>query len=238
MHDMESVETIRSNGLVFPEDRTIMTARLRTLLSKGNYEASEARALKTFVGSHSSVVELGAGIGYISTCAVRHHGARKVTCIEANPHLCDYIRRVHALNGVTDSTVINAIALPGKQLRGGAVSTPFYVADPFWSSSMDKPGNLPSHRIEVPAVSLDEVLAYARADALICDIEGGEGTLFDDVDLGDVRFVLVELHTNRIKADGVVKLFENMHRYGFFYHQQASGEGVVLFKKFRAARPI
>ena len=157
-----------------------------------------------------------------------------MTCIEANPRLCDYIRDVHQLNAVKNSKVINAIALPGPQ--AAAKTLPFYVAKPFWSSAMDPPEKLDSTRIDVPVVSLDQVLADAKADALICDIEGGEATLFDDLDLGPVRYVLVELHTNRIKAEGVVNLFDNMHRHGFFYHQQASGEGVVLFKRFRAAR--
>ncbi|WP_397541308.1 FkbM family methyltransferase [Roseovarius salis] len=228
---------VLSNGLRFPDDPNVMTGRLRTLLSRGNYEASEARALKAFVGAGSSVVELGAGIGYISTAAMCHHGAQAVTCIEANPVLCDYIRRVHAANNVSGGRVLNAVALPGPPRPDMPHSLPFHVARPFWSSSMEPPKNLPSEEIEVPTVSLDAVLAEARADALICDIEGGEGTLFEEVDLGPVRFVLVELHTNRIKPEGVVNLFEAMHRHGFFYHQQASGAGVVLFKRFRPARP-
>ncbi|MGA9410070.1 MAG: FkbM family methyltransferase [Roseobacter sp.] len=231
------MEEIVSNGLSFPDDPEIMTDRLRTLLRRGRYEASEARTLKTFVGENSSIVELGAGIGYISTSASVHFGARSVTCIEANPKLCDYIREVHRLNDVAGSQVINAIALPGLQAAQSAKSLPFYVAKPFWSSAMERPEKLKSKKIEVPVVSLDQILANTKADALICDIEGGEAKLFDDLDLGSVRYVLVELHTNRIKAEGVVNLFENMHRHGFFYHQQASGEGVVLFKKFRAARP-
>ncbi|MBK1636319.1 FkbM family methyltransferase [Rhodovulum adriaticum] len=236
MPDDTEMDMIQSHGLLFPDDPAIMTDRLRTLLTRGHYEDSEARALKTFIGANSSIVELGAGIGFISTSAIRHHKARKVTCIEANPLLCDYIRRVHRLNGVTDSTVINAIALPG-QPSDLPATLPFYVADPFWSSAMEPPKNLPSERVDVATVSLDQVLADAQADALICDIEGGEGTLFDDLDLGPVRHVLVELHTNRIKPAGVVNLFEAMHRHGFFYHQQASSHGVVLFKKFRPARP-
>lgn len=172
MSDTTSQAMIRSNGLSFPDDPDIMTDRLRRLLSRGNYESSESRALKTFIGANSSVVELGAGIGYISTSAVCHHQARKVTCIEANPLLCDYIRQVHQVNGVTDSTVINAIALSGPKSAATPKALPFYVAQPFWSSSMEPPANLPFEEIEVPTVSLDEVLAEAKADALICDIEG------------------------------------------------------------------
>lgn len=232
-----AMEIITSNGLSFPDDPEIMTDRLRTLLRRGRYESSEARALKAFVGSGSSVVELGAGIGYISTSASVHFGARSVTCIEANPRLCDYIRSVHRLNNVQNSTVINALSLPRPQAEASPDTLPFYVAKPFWSSAIDQPVGLESTRIDVPVVPLDQILVDAQADALICDIEGAEATLFDDLDLGPVRYVLVELHTNRIKAEGVVNVFENMHRHGFFYHQQASGEGVVLFKKFRAARP-
>jgi len=232
-----AMDLISSNGLSFPDDPEIMTKRLRTLLRKGRYEASEAHALKAFVGKGSSVVELGAGIGYISTSAAVHFGARSVTCIEANPRLCDYIRTVHDLNDVQNSTVINALAMPRSQAETMPETLPFYVAKPFWSSAMELPKNHESTKIDVPVVALDQILADADADALICDIEGAEATLFDDLDLGPVRFVLVELHTNRIKAEGVVNVFENMHRHGFFYHQQASGEGVVLFKKFRAARP-
>lgn len=225
---------VRSNGLSFPDDTRIMTDQLRTLLSRGNYEASEARALKTFVNAGSSVVELGAGIGYISSLVVRHHAAGHVTCIEANPLLCDYIRRVHDANDVKSANVINAVALPGPRTSEMVETVPFYVARPFWSSSLRPPKGVPHEEIEVPTLSLDEVLAQAGADALICDIEGGEGALLEEADLAPIRFALVELHTNRIRSEGVVKLFEAMHRHGFFYHQQASGAGLVLFKRFRA----
>ena len=76
MQTPEAMALIASNGLSFPDDPEIMTDRLRTLLRRGRYEASEARTLKTFVGENSSVVELGAGIGYISTSASVHFGAQ------------------------------------------------------------------------------------------------------------------------------------------------------------------
>lgn len=222
------------DGLLFPDNDQIITPKIAGKIEKGTYERPEGKALSFCVSEGSSVVELGAGIGFVSALASRVYKAGRVTCIEANPALCRYIEAVHAENGVAGSTVINAVAL-GLEDAKSTKTVPFFVTDPFWSSSMVKPSKGVVEEIEVPVVSLSKVLADVKADTLIVDIEGGEVTLFDDVDLSPVQFVLMELHTRKTGPRGIVRVFENMHRHGFFYHQRASGDGVVLFKRYQAA---
>jgi len=222
------------DGITFPDDPQIVTPKIATKLERGTYERPESKALEFCVSEGSKLVELGAGIGFVSSLASVKHKAGHITCVEANPELCDYIRKVHSANGMTNATVINAVAL-GRDDAKNCTTMPFYVTDPFWSSSLLKPAKGEAHCIDVPTVSLSHVIAEAEAETLIVDIEGGEVDLFDDVDLSPLQFIMMELHTRKTGPRGIVKVFENMHRHGFFYHQRASGDGVVLFKRYRNA---
>ena len=78
------------------------------------------------------VVELGAGIGFMSTLVATKRKIKAVHAFEANPQLIPYIASVHAANGVKNAHVTNAILGPE------AGSVPFYIREKFIASSMTK----------------------------------------------------------------------------------------------------
>ena len=78
------------------------------------------------------VLELGAGIGFMSTHIAKARKIREINTFEANPHLIPYIQSVHEANDVNNVHVHNAIL--GK--RKGSV--PFYVRANLLASSMDE----------------------------------------------------------------------------------------------------
>lgn len=221
---------IRSHGLKFPYNPDIITGRIRRLLHKDGYEKKEFEAIRALISPEDTVLELGAGIGFMSTAAAKLCGAKSVATFEANPSLVPYIRSVHDANGVKNVTVHNALLAPRK-------SNPvdFYVRKNLLASSMepmqgDKDGGVVSvEKVEVQ--NINTVLKDLAPSVLICDIEGGEAALLPGAKLDCLRLAIVELHPQWIGQSGVQKVFDTMHSAGLTYFPKRSNGKVVTFRK-------
>ena len=77
------------------------------------------------------MLEIGAGIGFISTLLSRQRRVSRVLAVEANPHLLDYMARLHALQPRAEGP-------PGERgadQRAGDRAT-FYLRRDFWMGSL------------------------------------------------------------------------------------------------------
>ncbi|MDZ7709224.1 MAG: FkbM family methyltransferase [Roseovarius sp.] len=218
------------NGVNLPHDEAIITPQVAAALTRGNYERAELLALPKFLEPSDRVLELGAGIGYISSYAAKVIGVAHVTCVEANPKLAAYIRRMHGMQGLINTEVRNCVALPGGAALSPDKTMDFYIREPFWSSSLE-PGRDVVAVETVEQAYLPDLIADSGATALIVDIEGGERDLFLGGDLGSVRKIYVELHTRYIRPKGIKACFDALSQHGFYYDQRVSHGGVVLFRK-------
>ncbi|QYX57544.1 FkbM family methyltransferase [Roseovarius sp. SCSIO 43702] len=224
------MEIITSRGVQIPVDPAVIQPKVAKKLRKEFYETPEAVGLPRFVTQKDRVLEIGAGIGFISTYLAAHIAPQSITCVEANPVLADYIRRVHELNGVT-AEVHNAVLLPDNADMPRSGTVPFHVTEPFWSSSFENPKDLPSTLVDAPVRRLSAMIRECDPTVIICDIEGGEASLFEEVDFGNVRHIYVEVHRRYIGANGVRKMFHDLHRHDFAYSPRASESTQVLFMR-------
>lgn len=222
---------IQCRGINLPHDDRFICAKVAKRLSNDMYETPEVTGLSKFVTRSDRVLELGSGLGFVSSYLATQIGVEKIFCVEANPDLCAYIERVHEANNVHTANVENAVALPDCAAWPDDGRMPFYITSPFWSSSLNRPRGKQATQAQVPAIRLSEMVARIRPTVIICDIEGGEETLFETVDLSGVRYIYMELHTRVYGGAGVRKIFNDMHRHNFFYHQKASCADVVLFER-------
>lgn len=221
-------DIIWSRGLRFPDRPAFLTQRLRRALRFNNYEKQEAEALKGMIRSEDVVLELGGGIGFMSSIAAKA-GARAVHVYEPNPDAVAYARDVHALNEIETVTITNAIVGPKK---GTAT---FYQRENMLTSSMeadpirvDSPV-VATHEIEV--LNINTVWKSVKPTVLICDIEGAEANLFDKAQMTGLRLAVIELHPQWIGEAGVRAVFDAMMRAGLTYFPKASSAKVVTFKK-------
>ena len=220
---------VRSRGLRFPDDSSVLTPRLRRLLRSRRYEAGEANAVRALVGPDDVALELGAGIGFMSTLMAKSCKAREVHSFEANPRLIRYIRQVHALNGVSQVKLTNALL----GARKGKAT--FYERDDLLASSLDPdpPGVgaavIATHEVEV--LNIKTVMRAIKPTALICDIEGAEATLLPLADLSTVRVAVLELHPQWIGKDGVQAVFDAFHKHGLTFYPKLSEKKVVAFRR-------
>jgi tRNA G37 N-methylase Trm5 len=76
-------------------------------LRDGTYEADEANAAERCVKEGFRVLELGAGIGYVTAICARRTAPENVLAVEANPALIPVIEDNLARNGAQDVTVLH-----------------------------------------------------------------------------------------------------------------------------------
>lgn len=216
-------EMIRSHNLKFPLDRAVLRPRIRQSLRANGYERKETDAVLRVVKPTDTVIELGAGIGYMSTLMAMRCGAT-VHAFEGNPGLIPYIRSVHAANGATRATVHHALIAE----ETGEVD--FYVRKNILASSMtplEKEPHLSVAKVETRAAR--EVFEAIRPTVLVCDIEGAEAHVIPMLPLDGLRAAVVELHPQWIKQAGVKAVFDAFAAAGLTYFPQASEAKVVTF---------
>ena len=223
------MEIVTSYGVDFPVDGKIIDGKLRRLLAKGHYEGPEVRGLERFVTPRDRVLELGAGIGFISTYLSKILGVAEVLAYEANPEMLPYIREVHARNGVTNVALRSTLLFSDTAEMPARV--PFHVTDPLRASSTVKPADYPSYEVQVPTARLSAVIAEFDPSLIVCDIEGGETELFEAVEFGNVKRVYAESHRRKYGGLGMRKFFHDMHRHDFFFNARYSADGQVLFNR-------
>ncbi|AEG08389.1 FkbM family methyltransferase [Sinorhizobium meliloti] len=197
-------------------------------MQEGRYESREGKILNKIIEDGERILELGGGLGFISTIAAKNQKTKAVRTYEANPALKDVIAQTHKLNGVKNVEVETAVLVREARVE----HVPFYVRKDFWGSSLAKRvGETTAKEVMVPVKELSWVLGEFRPTMIVCDIEGGEADLFDGRSLPGVTKVLVEVHQPMIGPKGMQSVFDGFSRSGFFYDQDFSSGGVILFRK-------
>jgi len=203
-----------------------ISRRLVEKMKLGFYEAQEAQCIKTAAQKGDRLLEIGAGLGFLSCIAAQTQLFEAITVVEANPQLIGTIKRNHQINNA-ECDVLNVVLSP-EPIQAEATA-PFYVRADFWASSLSP---RPPHytRIDhVPIYSFQALLDSFRPSFIACDIEGGEYNIFKGVRLTGVKKILVELHQKVIGRKGMKYVFDTLSNKGFHYDQWHSSGSVVLF---------
>ena len=83
----------------------------------------------------------------------------------------------------------------------------------------------------VPTAPLNDTLRNEAITLIVCDIEGAEAFLFEDVDFAGVDRVYLEVHDHITGLTGIGSLFKSMHDRGFVYDPRHSSRSIILFRK-------
>ena len=223
-----TMEVVESLGVKIPIDPAIVSEHIQKVIRAGEYEKAEAKNLYRIVEDGERLVELGGGIGLLSTLVGLLGRAETIVTVEANPQLIPLIRATHRLNEVTVE-VIHGAAVGDET----TATVPFSLEADFWASSL-----APRKRdrvvgvVEVPAVSLRSLVKTYRPTMLIIDVEGTEGELLQHAsDLDGVRKVMIEVHEKALRPVGVKRLFDFFSAAGFYVDVGMSVFGVILFRR-------
>lgn len=202
---MRRTEQVKRDGIMLncgPDQ----SPTVRNGIYKGGYEGPERMLLKRYLKPGASVLELGAGIGFVGMLAARIAGAGKVVSYEANPELEETIRANYALN------------MPLPELRMRAITTDgcpitFHQSDNVVSSSLyDRPEC--TRKLQVESDALDKVIDELHPDWLIIDVEGYEVDLLAAPPTGP-RTLLIELHPHIVGVCRTEEMLDGLKRTGF-----------------------
>lgn len=217
---------IRLRGVQVAIDRERFSAKIVRRLYDGGYEREECIAFERTLRPDDRVLELGAGIGYISSAAARRVGSGRVTTIEANTALAPIISATHGANNVQPD-VRFGVMTAGHDL---APRTFYRHTRNLWSSSLSVPDG-PHEAIEVAALSWAHTLTEVQPSYLVMDIEGGEIELLRELDCEHVRRMLIEFHPRKTGTGSVVAVFEHLRDLGFRADRVASGTHIYYFER-------
>lgn len=212
-----------------PED--VVSDTVLKFMKEGRYESREGKILNQIIEEGERILELGGGIGFISTIAAKNPKTAAVRTYEANPNLAEVIAATHSLNSVNNVQVKTGVLV--REARQETI--PFYLRKDFWGSSLSRrDGETNAKEVMVPVYELSWVLGEFCPTMIVCDIEGGEADLFDGRSLPGVKKVLIELHQPTIGPKGMKSIFDGFSQAGFYYDQDFSSGGVVLFRRLEA----
>ncbi len=198
-----------------------MSRRVERALSRGGYEREELRLMGEVLSPDDIVLEVGAGLGLVSTYCAKRIGSERVFAYEADPELESCIRETYELNGVKPTLDMCAVtAHPGR--------VTLYRDKHLVSSSVvrRRVGALP---VEVPGKALNYVVEKVRPTLLVIDAEGAERELFDGAQLPTVSTIVLELHDRVIGPAGTNWVRTRLANMGFEVDQVLSSpEHLVL----------
>lgn len=184
-----------------------MSPPVERTVSRGLYEQDELRLVGQLLSPSDIVLEIGAGLGLVSTYCAKQLGSSRVFAYEANPDLETCIRETYSLNQVQPALEMCAVgAHPGM--------VTLYRDRHLWASSLLRPSGR-VRPIEVPAKALSEIVGLVRPTLLIVDVEGAEGGLFDHARLPTVTRIVLELHERVIGAASARRVRSTLAAMGF-----------------------
>ncbi|MEP4246692.1 FkbM family methyltransferase [Tateyamaria sp.] len=206
----------------------LLDANLTKKMQSGQYEESEARAARMRVKKGSRVLELGGGVGYISSVCAQITDPANIVTVEANPNTLDIIRHNLDLNGASKAQLIHG-AVVGRDADMDTVL--FRVGRVFWGSSIADARSPSEDVVEVPAVSIADLFRTHRPNIVIIDIEGAEQHLFDRPWPQHVRQVIMEIHPKRYPASTIKDIVDCMSKSGLTYDPGCSRGALLAFRR-------
>lgn len=213
-------------GVRIPYESDVITPAIELAIIAGRFEAEEAINIPDIIEPDDVVLEIGAGIGFISTLLDRECSVKRVVAVEANPALMPYMAWLHELNGVTKVDRVNAVLS-----TDGSRSRRFYRRRDFWMGSLSEGPNPYTEVIDVPVRDMNQILRDNAVTAIVCDVEGAESSLFVGADLSNVTRIYLELHDHITGLSGISQTFAELGSKGFAYDPRVSSRSIVLFRK-------
>ncbi len=222
------MQRFKLGKVVLEVPKALLNDKLTQKMASGGYEANEARAARLRVKSGHRVLELGGGVGYISSICAQITDPANIVTVEASPETLKVIRHNLDLNGAAQARLIHG-AVIGPDADMDKVL--FRVDKAFWDSSLAGAGQTGQDLVEVPALSIMDLLKDHRPHVVILDVEGAEAYLFDQPWPRFVRHVIMELHPSKYPDKTIKTITDCMSKSGLVYDPGCSRGRLLGFRR-------
>ncbi|SMH26587.1 FkbM family methyltransferase [Mesorhizobium australicum] len=211
------------HGIQLPIDAADVSPEIWSALISGQYEANEARRVRRAIQPNDRVLELGAGLGVVTSIIASIEGVR-VWSFEADPRTAGLAQRVIDMNCSDNVTLTNGILAAGPPIR-----VEFFQRSDFWMSSRFAEQGPYEQVIQVPSSDIDTFLRAHDINVLVMDIEGSELELAQHAKLAGVERIFLELHDHLYGLAGVQAISDALARKGLIYDPRGSSGPCVLY---------
>ena len=211
----------------------LLGTKIEDKIRRGHYEKKEAEAARKRLREGMKVLEIGAGLGFVTSICAQIAGAENVVSVEADPKMLDPIRGNLARNGHGDVTLIHGAVVPGEYQDDTVMFRPGTL---FWGGSLPQVPTSADRLVDVPALQLTTLLKQVRPKFVMMDIEGAEQHLFYQPWPRFVRFVVLELHPSKYDDNAIHRIMQCMGASGLAYDPVSSNGTTLGFKRFRRGK--
>lgn len=213
------------HGVIVPIRPSEVSDEIWDALTSGSYEAKEARWISRAIRPNDRVLELGTGLGIITSLIASIEGVR-VWSFEPNPETTRLAKRVIDANCGDNVAVVN-----GLLAAGAPRDILFYMRSDLWMSSTIADQGPYERVLKITSSDVDAFVRRHRINALVMDIEGAELDLLQKAELPGIERVFLELHDHLYGLTGVRNISDAMAAKGFIYDPRGSSGPCVLFSK-------
>ena len=189
-------------GIDLPLKHPLITPPIERDIYFGDYERKELDVIERRLEPGDTVMEVGAGIGFLSAYCARVLGNERVFAYEANPALLELVDAVHKRNKVSPR-VTQALLGQGDGERD------FFVEPDYWASSLVRRSPKASC-VRIRQIDFNSELRRVAPTFLIVDVEGGEYELLRNADLAVVSKLCLEIHPDVLGNSKVSELFAGL----------------------------
>jgi len=219
--------TITLQGITLEVPDPVQSPGLMRRLVRGTYEEDEAHAARKRIKPGFRVLELGAGLGFVSNICAARAGAENLLSVEANPAMVPVIRANLDRNGHDKAELIHAAVTGGHS--GGDIA--FQANEAFLGGSLARPDATNGDLVDVPRIGIRALIARHKPQVVLMDVEGAEADLFDARWNAQLRFLIVELHPPRYPTSVIKRIVDCMSDTGLTYDPVTSRGRILGFRK-------
>lgn len=203
------------------------TPALMGRLGSGRFEADEAAAARARVAPGMRVLDLGAGLGFVSSILARGAGAGNLLAVEANPAMVPVLRGNLDRNGHGVARVLHAAVTGGE---GGGIAR-FQVPRAVLGASLARADVPEDEVVEVPSIGIETLIYDHRPELVMMDVEGAEARLFGQPWNPELRFLVLELHPPRYGQRAIKRIVDCMSDSGLTYDPVTSRGRILGFRR-------
>ncbi len=219
------VQQFQLNGVKLTLPDGLATQEIVAKLRDGSYEADEARAADRCVRQDFRVLELGAGVGYVTALCAQRTAPENILSVEANPDLLPVIQGNLAANGLSGVSVLHG-AVTGAADDGATAQ--FRISDGFTGSSLDGKGG---RQVEVPLIPVYDLIRAHKPHVILMDVEGAEADMFSRPWKCPLRYCVMELHPRKYGPNVIKRVVDFMSAMNMTYDPVTSRGKVLGFRK-------
>ena len=194
-------------------DDDVITPWIKRQFCRGRYEWEETEMVLKYLDAGTDVVELGGGVGYLSSLIDGQISAdRKQVVVEPNERLLPLIERNRAQNEATFE-IVHAAYSPDE------AHVMLEIPEQFWMASVSEREN-GAETQSVPAADLSTLLDQYDLStvSLVVDIEGSEIELIErelDVLESTCELLIIEFHPDRTGQEAVERAKRRLESASF-----------------------